>query len=124
MCTQLLHRLFEGVALANRQACLMFDISSLWTHGSQAFLGYQQTSCTPYCWGCFFEALEKKEWFGGDHLTAADIALIYPIESAKERFYLDVDYPNCLTWLERVHSCESFKAAQAKDGRESIALKV
>ena len=68
--------------------------------------------------------LDKKEWFGGDHLAAADIALIYPMESAKERFYLDVDYPNCLTWLERVHSCESFKAASVKDGRESITLKI
>ena len=68
--------------------------------------------------------LEKKDWFGGDYLTAADIALIYPMESAKERFYLDVDYPNCLAWLERAHNCESFRTALAKDGRESITLKV
>lgn len=68
--------------------------------------------------------LGSKDWFGGDSLSAADIAMIYPMQAAKDRFYLDFDHPNCLAWLERTQDCKSFKAASAKDGRESITLKV
>ena len=68
--------------------------------------------------------LEQKDWFGGDNLTAADIAMIYPMEAAKERHYLDVDFPNCNAWLERAHASDSFKTAKEKDGRESVILSV
>lgn len=68
--------------------------------------------------------LKLVPYFGGDRVTAADIAMIYPMAAAKDRFYLDVDYPECNDWLDRVQQCEGFRSAAAKDGRDSIILRV
>ena len=68
--------------------------------------------------------LKAAPYFGGDRVTAADIAMIYPMAAAKDRFYLDVDYPECNAWLDRVQQCEGFRSAAAKDGRDSIILRV
>ena len=68
--------------------------------------------------------LQLSKYFAGDRLTTADIAMIYPMAAAKDRFYLDVDYPECNDWLDRVQQSESFKSAAAKDGRDSIVLRV
>lgn len=68
--------------------------------------------------------LEDAPWFGGDELTAADIALCYPMESAARRGYISTAYPNCKAWLQRVHAHPSFAAARKKDGRDSMVLPI
>ncbi len=66
--------------------------------------------------------LAKTPWFGGDALTAADIVLSYPMESANARGYISAAHPNCKAWLQRMHAYPSFKAAKEKDGKESMVL--
>ncbi|MEM9617916.1 MAG: glutathione S-transferase family protein [Pseudomonadota bacterium] len=66
--------------------------------------------------------LSSADWFGGDQLTAADINLSYPFESANMRGYLTDTHPNCKAWLERMYAHPSFVAAKAKDDRASMVL--
>lgn len=66
--------------------------------------------------------LEESPWFGGNELTAADIVLSYPMESANVRGYINAAHPNCKAWLQRVYAHPSFKVAKDKDGRESMVL--
>lgn len=68
--------------------------------------------------------LAEKPWFGGDNLSAADIAMSYPMESAKSRGYITDEHPQCQAWIDRVHQHPSFQAAKAKDGKDSIVLQV
>ncbi len=68
--------------------------------------------------------LAEKPWFGGDQLTAADIALCYSMESAKAAGYINEKHPNCLAWLERAHAHRSFLKAQEKDGKERIIFQL
>jgi len=68
--------------------------------------------------------LKFSDYFGGDRITAADITMIYPMAAAKDRFYLDDDYPECNAWLDRLQQSKSFKSATQKDGRDSIVLRV
>lgn len=66
--------------------------------------------------------LSEADWFGGDQLTAADINISYPMESAAMRGYLSDAHPNCKAWLARIYTHPSFLAAKAKDGRDSMVL--
>ena len=68
--------------------------------------------------------LSEKPWFGGDSLSAADIVLSYPMESALERNFITDQHSQCLDWLERVKELPSYKSARIKDGKESVVLKV
>ncbi len=68
--------------------------------------------------------LALKPWFGGSNLSAADIAMSYPMESAKSRGFITDQHPNCLAWIERVHQNPSFQKAKEKDGKDSIVLQV
>jgi len=68
--------------------------------------------------------LAEKPWFGGDQLSAADIVLSYPMESARERNFITDQHPQCLAWLERVRECPSYLAAREKDGRDSVVLRL
>ncbi|MCG8415216.1 MAG: glutathione S-transferase family protein [Pseudomonadales bacterium] len=68
--------------------------------------------------------LAQKPWFGGDKLSAADIAMSYPMESARSRGFITDQHPNCLAWIERVHQNPSFQRAKEKDGKDSIVLQV
>lgn len=70
------------------------------------------------------EDLSKKEWFGGQHFSTADIAMSYPLESAKSRGFIDEKYPACLQWFERAYAREAFKRAKEKDGKASMVLPV
>ena len=66
--------------------------------------------------------LETAPWFGGQNLTAADIALCYPMEAAHARGYITDEHPNCMAWLERMRAHPSFQRAREKDGRPHIVL--
>jgi len=68
--------------------------------------------------------LSSAPWFGGQELTAADISMIYPMEAAQSRGYLDQRFPNCLAWLERAQATPSYKEATQKDDRPSMIMTV
>ena len=67
--------------------------------------------------------LKEATYVGGDKVKADDIAMIYPKAAAKDRYYLDVEYHECNAWLDRVQQYD-FRSAAAKDGRDSIILRV
>ena len=75
--------------------------------------------------------LEKAEadlaatgWFAGDSLTAADMMLSYPIESAYTKGLLDGKYPNCAAWVERIKKVPSYQSAKEKDGKPSAIFQL
>lgn len=65
--------------------------------------------------------LGEKPYFGGDQLTSADITLVYPMFSLRERGTFE-GRPNTLAWFDRVEALDSFKAARVKDDRDSIVF--
>ncbi|MEQ8412520.1 MAG: glutathione S-transferase family protein [Erythrobacter sp.] len=67
--------------------------------------------------------LAEKPFFGGDRLTAADITLVYPMFAARDKGAFELGYPNISGWFERVEAMDSFKAARAKDDRDSIIFR-
>lgn len=66
--------------------------------------------------------LNKAVWFGGDHLTVADITMSYPMQSAHERGYIGAAHKHSRAWLQRIADRPAFKTAQEKDGRPSMVL--
>ena len=68
--------------------------------------------------------LAKTGWFAGDCLTAADMMLSYPIESAHTKGLLQGKYPNCEAWVERIKQVPSYQAAKEKDGRPSAIFQL
>lgn len=66
--------------------------------------------------------LGTANWFAGDHLTAADISMVFPMLAAESRGYLDKQFPNCQAWLVRVKALESFESASKKDDRPSMIM--
>lgn len=70
------------------------------------------------------EDLASKPWFGGDELSAADILLCYPMESARSRGYISAAHKNCNAWFDRVANHPSYQQARKKDDRDSIVLNV
>ena len=70
------------------------------------------------------DTLQASEWFGGRNFSTADIAMSYPLESAKIRGFLDEKYPACLNWFEKAYARDAFKSAKQKDGKESMVLTV
>ncbi len=70
------------------------------------------------------EALQEAPWFGGRNFSTADIAMSYPLESARSRGFLEGGYPACSEWFERAYAREAFIRAKEKDGRESMILPV
>lgn len=63
-------------------------------------------------------------WFGGTNLTAADISLCYPMESMRANGMINKAHPNCLAWLDRVNSLDSYQQAKKKDGKPSIVFSI
>jgi glutathione S-transferase len=67
--------------------------------------------------------LADKPFFGGDTLTAADVTLVYPMFAARDRGLFDNAHPAIHRWFDRIEALPSFKAAQAKDDRETITFR-
>ena len=63
--------------------------------------------------------LAETGWFAGESLTAADMMLSYPIESAQSKGLLKGKYPNCEAWIERIKQEPSYQSATQKDGKPS-----
>jgi len=68
--------------------------------------------------------LAASGWFAGESMTAADMMLSYPIESAQSKGLLKGKYPNCEAWVERIKQEASYQAAKEKDGRDSAVFQL
>ena len=65
--------------------------------------------------------LASREWFAGDHLTAADMMMSFPLEAARSRANLDDRYPNVQAWLKKCHERPAYQAALARGGDYAYA---
>ncbi len=68
--------------------------------------------------------LEATGWFAGDSITAADMMLSYPLESAYTKGLLKGKYPNCEAWVKRIKEVPSYQSAKEKDGRPSATFQL
>ena len=68
--------------------------------------------------------LEATGWFAGDSMTAADMMLSFPIESAQMKGLLNGKYPNCEAWVERIKQVPSYQSAKQKDGKPSAIFQL
>ena len=68
--------------------------------------------------------LAETGWFAGDCLTAADMMMSYPIESAYTKGLLKEKYPNCQAWVERIKAEPSYQSAKEKDGKPSAIFQL
>jgi glutathione S-transferase len=65
----------------------------------------------------FIEAeLAKNDWFVGSELTAADVAMSFPLEVAAGRAGLDRSRPKSMAFLDRIHARPAYKVALEKGG--------
>jgi glutathione S-transferase len=60
--------------------------------------------------------LTVSPWFLGDHFSAADIMLSFPLEVATDRAGLDETRPRLMNFLERIHARPAYKRALEKGG--------
>jgi glutathione S-transferase len=65
--------------------------------------------------------LATRAWFAGNELTAADIMMSFPLETARDRAGLGPSRPNLLGWLERIHARPAYQAALEKGGPYAYA---
>ena len=60
--------------------------------------------------------LAVAQWFVGDHFSAADIMLSFPLEVATTRAGLDATRPKLMNFLQRIHARPAYKRALEKGG--------
>src|ERR1700691_3236160 len=63
--------------------------------------------------------LAAASWFVGDHFSAADIMLSFPLEVATVRGGLDETRPRLMNFLERIHARPAYRRALEKGGAYS-----
>ncbi|KAH8691427.1 hypothetical protein BGW36DRAFT_52274 [Talaromyces proteolyticus] len=69
-----------------------------------------------------FELMERalsddKPWFSGKDLGLADLNMIWPIDSAHQKKYLDEKkYPKLAKWLTKIHERQAYQSALEKGG--------
>lgn len=64
--------------------------------------------------------LESRQFFCGDDLTAADVQMSFPLESAAARGGLSDLFPKLLGYLERIHARPAYQRALERGGRYEI----
>jgi glutathione S-transferase len=70
----------------------------------------------------FMEAeLERSLWFAGEHFSAADIQMSFPLEAAHARAGLDGLRPRLMEYLARIHARPAYQRALARGGPYEIA---
>ena len=65
--------------------------------------------------------LAGREYFLGDHLTAADIMMSFPLEASAQRGGLDKSRPNLMAWLDRIHARPAYQRALEVGGPYAFA---
>ena len=64
--------------------------------------------------------LERSLWFAGDHFTAADVQMSFPLEAAHARGGLDGLRPRLMEYLSRIHARPAYQRALARGGPYEI----
>lgn len=64
--------------------------------------------------------LGRHDWFGGEHFSAADIQLSFPLEAAASRGGLDVTRPRLWDFLKRIHARPAYQQALQRGGRYDL----
>lgn len=75
-------------------------------------------------WELVESDLGKAPWFGGEQVTAADMAMSYPMEAARDRGTFGSDHPNIMAWFDRVGALPSYQSARKLDDRPAVAFKI
>jgi len=60
--------------------------------------------------------LGRSQWFAGEHFSAADIQMSFPIEAAASRGGLDGSRPRLMAFLERIHARPAYRRALETGG--------
>ncbi|MDX1380643.1 MAG: glutathione S-transferase [Xanthomonadales bacterium] len=60
--------------------------------------------------------LDGRDWFAGDHFSAADIQMSFPLEAAAARGVLGDAHPHSLDFLERIHARPAYQRALERGG--------
>ena len=69
----------------------------------------------------FMEAeLGRSTWFAGEHFSAADVQLSFPLEAAAARGGLDVTRPLLMDFLARIHARPAYRRAIARGGEYGV----
>jgi glutathione S-transferase len=66
-------------------------------------------------------SLREFPWFAGDHLSAADIMMSFPVEAARSRAGLDGSRPATMAWLAKVHERPAYQRALQQGGPYAYA---
>jgi glutathione S-transferase len=66
------------------------------------------------------DELGRSLWFAGDHFTAADVQMSFPLEVAVARGGLDVLRPRLMEFLSRIHARPAYQRALARGGSYEI----
>ncbi len=65
--------------------------------------------------------LATRDWFAGDHFTAADVMMSFPLEASRHRGGLDEGRPHLIDWLERIHARPAYAEALRRGGPYAYA---
>lgn len=70
----------------------------------------------------FWEAeLTRSDWFAGDHFSAADVMMSFPVEAAGSRVGYGADKPRLKAFLKAVHERPAYRRALERGGPYSYA---
>ena len=61
-------------------------------------------------------ALNRRTWFVDDELSAADIQISFPLETAVSRAGLDASRPKLMDYLRRIHARPAYQRALERGG--------
>jgi len=68
------------------------------------------------------EQLSRHDYFAGDHLTAADVTILYSFDVLlHHRSSMHATYPNCSTWYNRMMARPACQRALQKAGKDRIS---
>ena len=65
--------------------------------------------------------LAAAPWFVGDHFSAADIMMSFPLEAATSRGGLNASRPNLMSFLARIHARPAYQRALSRGGPYAFA---
>lgn len=69
----------------------------------------------------FIEAtLAQSDFITGDHMTGADIMMIYPLEATVARLPESSQLTNIRAYVERIHARPAYQRAEEKGGKQSF----
>lgn len=67
------------------------------------------------------QQLGNEGWFVGDHFTAADIMMSFPVETATARGVIGPDKPKLLAYLQAIHARPAYAQALERGGPYAYA---